>query len=300
MVVKGRTKRNDSQKGIGLVMALMTLLLLSLLGAALLTATTVDVWIGDNYRTATQLLYLTESGIEDGREMLSHGSLQASSQPFIKDRWLVDHSGREIGHYSVALIRANPLTLKSTGTIGTARKTIEVRLLKSGFPTGGALKTPAEAERVVEGILVNATEVFTPEWDAAVPLGSVGSPSDYPVVVVQGNCEIGGSAGFGMLLVRGDLTIRDNFSWNGLILVIGQGTVRVAGPSTGWITGGLFLLRTRDSDRSAANTLGALLDQLGATTLDLSGNTISVEPSPAETDRANERFPFVPVSYREY
>src|SRR5213075_3291925 len=67
-----------SERGIGLVMALMTLLLLSLL-----TATTVDVWIGDNYRTSTQLLYVTASGIEDGREMLTRAPILPSSQPFI-------------------------------------------------------------------------------------------------------------------------------------------------------------------------------------------------------------------------
>src|SRR5688572_3730569 len=124
MVVK------HSEKGMGLVMALMTLLLLSLLGAALLTATTVDVWIGDNYRTATQLLYVAESGIEDGREALSGGMVAPSSLPFIADKRLSDHSGREAGLYSVALLRTNPLTLQSTGVIGTARKTIEVRLDK--------------------------------------------------------------------------------------------------------------------------------------------------------------------------
>src|SRR5687768_13522173 len=119
MVVK-----KSCEKGIGLVMALMTLLLLSLLGAALLTATTIDIWIGDNYRTATQLLYLTESGIEDGREALLYGSVPVSPLPFIENKRLSDHSGREAGRYSVALVRANPLTLQSTGVIGTARKTI--------------------------------------------------------------------------------------------------------------------------------------------------------------------------------
>jgi len=306
----------NSEKGIGLVMALMTLLLLSLLGAALLTATTVDIWIGDNYRTATQLLYLAESGIENGREVLSRESIEVSPLPFVKDRELVDHSGREIGRYSVWLIRANPLTLQSTGAIGTARKTIEVRLARSGFPSfpeaitfsegaldddlDSRLKSPAAVERIVEGILLNATDVFEPAWDASVSLGSVGSPEDYRVVVVNGDCEIGGAAGYGILLVRGDLTVRGNFTWNGLILAIGQGTIRVTDATTGWITGGVFLARTRDLDRSSANSLGTLLGVLGSATLDLDGNSVSVERSPAEMDRANQRFPYIPVSYREF
>jgi hypothetical protein len=305
-----------SDRGIGLVMALMTLLLLSVLGAALLAATAVDSWIGDNYRTATQLVYVTESGIEDSRETLARGMVAASPAAFIEDRRLVDPWGRETGFYSVALLRASPLTLQSVGVIGTARKTIEVRLDKSGFPvppegvtlSEGAsgdgvdprLKTPLGAERFVDGILRNATDTFDASWNEAIVLGAVGSPADYRVVVVNGDCEFGGAAGYGILLVRGDLTLRGNFAWNGLVLAMGQGTVRVAGPATGWITGGVFLSRTRDVDRSSANSLGTLLSQLGAPALDLAGNTVTVEHNPAEIGRANERFPYVPVSYREY
>jgi len=313
----GRSGANCSEKGIGLVLALMILLLLSLLGAALLTATTVDVWIGDNYRTSTQLLYVTESGIEAGRETLNRGMIAASSVPFIRDERLLDPSGREAGRYSVSLLRANPLTLQSTGVIGAARKTIEVRLDKSGFPNPAAaitlsegasndgvdprLKTPAGAERFVDGIALNATEIFDPAWDEIIDLGSVGSPGDYRVVVVNGNCEFGGAAGYGILLVRGDLTVRGNFTWNGLILVIGQGTMRVtSSTTTAWITGGVFLSRTRGVYRNSANSLGDLLNQLGPAVLDLAGSSVSVEWSPAEMDHANRRFPYIFSSYREY
>jgi hypothetical protein len=293
---------------VGLVMALLTLLLLSLLGAALLTATTVDSRIGDNYQTAAQLLYLADSGIEDGREALSLGMIAPSATPFIKDRQLRDPSGRTLGMYSVSLIRSSPLTLQSTATIGFARKTIEARLMKSGFPTPqnaitlseGApndgvdlrLKTPVGAERFVEGIRRNATDTFESASLGAVG-SSIGSSAEYRVVVVNGNCEFGGAAGYGILLVRGELTLRGNFTWNGLILVIGQGTMRFSGSTTGWISGAVFLSRTKNVD-------GTLLGQLGTPTLDLSGNKLSVDFSAAEIGRANQRFPYVAVSYREF
>jgi Tfp pilus assembly protein PilX len=288
----------DSDKGIGLVLALMMLLRLSLLGAAVLTAATVDLWIGENYRTATQLLYLTESGIEDGREVLRQGVPEASSIPFIKDKRLVDASGREVGFYSVTLTRGDPLTLQSAGVIGNARKTIEVRLMKSGFPESSAsvLATPAGAERIVEGILRNATDTFNPASGETVILGSIGSPEDYRVVAVNGDCQFGGAAGYGILLVRGDLTFQGNFTWNGLVLAIGQGAIRVAGPpdtTAGWIEGGVFIARTRD-------LFGAVLDELGEPVFDLAGNSISVEENFDEIERANRRFPYVPVSYREF
>jgi hypothetical protein len=215
----------------------------------------------------------------------------------------------------VTLVRASPLTLQSTGVIGTARKTIEVRLDKSGFPNPPAtitlsegatndgidprLKTPDGAERIVEGIAINATDTFDAAWDEVIVLNSAGSPADYRIVVVNGNCELDGS-GYGILLVRGDFTVRGNFAWNGLILVVGQGTMRVSGPTTGWITGGVFLSRTRDSDRTPANALGTRLSALGTAVFDLSGGSVSSAWSQAEIDRANARFPYVPVSYREY
>jgi hypothetical protein len=177
------------------------------------------------------------------------------------------------------------MTLRSAGAIGAARKTIDVRLEKAGFPPPAnaitlnedvsipgldpRLETPQGAERIVEGILRNATDVYTPGWDQAVRLGAIGSPSDYRIVVVDGNCEFGDGAGYGILLVRGELTVYGSFSWNGLILVIGQGVVRSLGTPTAWISGALFLTRTHAADRALDNPLGTLLDQRGLVTLDL-------------------------------
>src|SRR5262245_29492652 len=123
-----------SQKGLGLVLALIVLAMLSLLVAAMLTAVSIEVRIGDNFRRETQLVYLAEAGIEEGREELQKATLVPSAEPFIKDAALLDTSGREAGRYSVTLLRSDPLTLRSAGSIGTSHKTIEVRLKRSGFP----------------------------------------------------------------------------------------------------------------------------------------------------------------------
>jgi hypothetical protein len=52
------------------VTALLVLSFLGIVGAALLSATSVDVRIADNYRTNTQVLFVAESGIDAGRAML--------------------------------------------------------------------------------------------------------------------------------------------------------------------------------------------------------------------------------------
>ena len=42
---------------------------------------------------------------------------------------------------------------------------------------------------------------------AGVSLGPIGSPSDYRIVVVNGDCEFESATGYGILLVRGDLEL---------------------------------------------------------------------------------------------
>src|SRR5687767_5252458 len=64
--------------GIGLLLAMLFLFLLSLLGGALLAVSTLELRIGDNYKTATGLLYLAEAGIEDGRDFLRTSTMTAS------------------------------------------------------------------------------------------------------------------------------------------------------------------------------------------------------------------------------
>ena len=59
-------------------MALMMLTFLMILGSALLTSVTLDVAIGENYRSETQLLYLAETGIEEARSLLRNSSMTPS------------------------------------------------------------------------------------------------------------------------------------------------------------------------------------------------------------------------------
>jgi hypothetical protein len=301
-------------------MALLILLLLSVLSGALLMASTIEGRIAENHRNAAQLLYLAESGIEDGREALRHSQIPASTLPFIDSKLLADSSGREAGRYSVYLTRSNPLTLQSVAAIGKSQRTIETRLIKSGFPLlvqavtlaevfvvpPGAdsqlqkLKTPAGLERLVRGISRSATDVLSPAFGGGAALSTVGSPKDYRVVVVNGDCTFSDAAGFGMLVVRGDLTLSGSFTWNGLILVIGQGVLHIAEDSAGWIEGGLFVARTRDGERNTENVFGGVAPTLGVSTIDLGENNVTVSFSPEEWVRANVVFPYIPISYREF
>jgi hypothetical protein len=309
-------KRGD-ETGVGLILALIISALLSMLVGAMLTAVTVEVWIGSNYRAEMQLVYVTEAGIEDGREVLRSGPITPSSDPFIESKLLVDATGKSAGRYSVTLVRSNPPTLRSRGEVGSARRTIEVRLRKSGFPSpfeaitlnedvplpDGAdpqLATTNGLEEIVEGITRHATDVYRPPVGESASLGSIGSLSDYRVVVVEGDAALGNAAGYGLLLVRGELELYGTVSWNGLILVIGQGVMRASSATTTGISGAVFLSRTRADDRSVLNPLGTLLERRGLVTFDLPIGSTSISWSPEQIERANGVFPYVPTTWREF
>ena len=162
----------NRDRGVALILALLVLSFLGVLGGALLSTSTIDIWISDNYKSATQSLYLAEAGIERGREVLGGSAstpsellaaaagqdhlittstdlamlLASDDQPLIPSQPLIDSSGRIAGYYSVwlrndnvdgigALTDSNEvLSFVSIAQVGSARKTIEATIEKGKFP----------------------------------------------------------------------------------------------------------------------------------------------------------------------
>jgi Tfp pilus assembly protein PilX len=300
----------ENNRGVALILALLVLSFLTVLGGALLTTSTIDIWISDNYKSATQSLYLAEAGIDHGREVLLTSGrtltdlLNASAgldrllltdddQPLIPSRRFTG-TGPGPGSYQVWLRNDvadgiaslndtnDVVTLVSEGQIGRARKTIEVTVQKGKFPETNAdprLGTISGLEGLANSISRNATDVYK-----LAAMTGVGSASDYRVIVVDGNLDIGPGTGYGLLLVRGELNIVANITWNGLIAVIGQGVVRTASSVTATINGGLFKARTR----APTGTLLAVPEDMTYTITDTT-----------QLKAANRPFPFNAIAIRE-
>src|SRR5207249_2533870 len=101
---------------------------------------------------------------------------------------------------------------------------IEVTVKRGGFPENDAdprLRAVPGLESFVSSISKNATDVLT-----SATIGDFGNTANYRVAVVDGNLSLGPGTGYGLLLVRGELNVVGNMTWNGLILVIGQGVLR--------------------------------------------------------------------------
>jgi Tfp pilus assembly protein PilX len=301
----------ERNRGVALILALLALTFLTVLSGALLTTSTIDIWISDNYKAATQSLYLAEAGIEDARELLRASGrtatelltaasgpdrqlLTADDQPLIPSRELVDSSGRGGGFYEVTLRNDaadktdsltdtnEALALVSVGRIGATQKTVEVTVRKGGFPetsTDPRLSSVAGIENLVASITKNATDVYT-----GSAMGDFGGPANYRVVVVDGNLNLGPGVGYGLLLVRGDLDVIGDTVWNGLVLVIGHGVLRWNPGVSGSVDGGLFIAQTLADD-------GSLLATPAGVTFDIT--------NPAQIKAANRPFPYNAIAIRE-
>jgi hypothetical protein len=190
------------------------------------------------------------------------------------------------------------LKLLSFGQIGSTRKVIDVFVQKGRFPdlpgtdiqTDPRLTSVAGLEGLVTSISKNATDVYNPPNGTSQVITNYGSTTNYRVAVINGDVTLGPGAGYGILLARGAATVVGSFTWNGLILIIGKGTLTWNDGTTGLIHGGLFLAQTLSPD-------GSRLASLGAVTADLSPATIVNDA--AAIRAANQRFPYNPISISE-
>jgi hypothetical protein len=73
------------------------------------------------------------------------------------------------------------------------------------------------------------------------PYGTSANPQ---ITYVNGDFNFGNNSGAGVLVVTGTLNMQGSASYNGLILVIGQGIINVSGGGNGQINGTLFLADT--------------------------------------------------------
>ena len=146
----------------------------------------------------------------------------------------------------------------------------------------------------------SATDTYNPAYNASTTLGNMGSSSDYRVVVVNGNLTYGGT-GYGTLVVRGNLTFSGNFSWTGLVVVIGQGKVYWNGGGNGSINGGVFIASTRnDNDRNSSNPIGTLRSSRGPIVADFNGGGGNgIQYNTTAIDSASKSFPYSIISSRE-
>ena len=129
----------------------------------------------------------------------------------------------------------------------------DIEVINSSFSP--SMRTPSGLDAVMQTIIQNA--------DATVPTTSSSAERTYlsnlvssgamsatsPLtVVVNGDLDLTGwhNTGYGLLLVTGNLTYDPDAYWNGIVMVVGQGTVVGSKSGSGEIDGAMLVARTLD------------------------------------------------------
>ena len=92
------------------------------------------------------------------------------------------------------------------------------------------------------------------------------SASNPQTVYVDGSFDLGPNTGYGLLVVTGNFHYHGNSGWNGIILVVGDGTTTFDGQGggNGEFDGAIFVATTRDIN-------GVQLNNFGTVNYDISG-----------------------------
>lgn len=109
----------------------------------------------------------------------------------------------------------------------------------------GEWSTPAQLDNLVSALAASADTTYSCGIGAACsPAGAVGTNANPQITYVNGDFNFGNGSGAGVLIVTGTLSFTGNATFNGLILVIGQGSMSESGGGNGGFNGSVFLART--------------------------------------------------------
>jgi hypothetical protein len=110
------------------------------------------------------------------------------------------------------------------------------------------LQTPAATDAAVKALYNVALSSADPSNATGRYFPAGTSPSTWGdntnatgITFCDGDCTFGPGSGGGILVVTGQLTLKGNFSFNGLIIVTGQGGVTRSGGGNGTIQGNLII-----------------------------------------------------------
>ncbi len=176
----------------------------------------------------------------------------------------------------------------------------------SGVPNVGLVtlptlfQTPGGLNGLVQSITQNADLIVNPSSGTAdqSSLPSAMSAQNPMVVVVNGNFHLshgsGGSfTGYGLLLVTQTLYYDPDASWDGIILVIGQGVFNGSQNGRGGqINGAVFVANTKDAS-------GLLLNNLGPASFTLTGGGNGIQYNSSWVASTQALLPYQVLSFHE-
>ena len=140
-------------------------------------------------------------------------------------------------HYTGCTTSASPCIVGSPAIVNGGATTFS-----------GGWSSPVELDNMVAALSNVADTTYTCGIGAPCsPSGAVGTPANPQITYVNGDFNFGNGSGAGILIVTGTLSFTGNATFNGLILVIGQGSISESGGGNGGFNGSVFIAKTHSS-----------------------------------------------------
>jgi hypothetical protein len=200
-------------------------------------------------------------------------------------------NGGDLSHSNIVTgnVTANKSHYSSVGTPSPSVSNVNVNTLPPNY------QTPSGLDSLVQSITQGA--------DAVIPgpanqndLPSTMSDSNPMTIVVNGDLNLNGwhNTGYGLLVVTGTFYYDPDASWNGIVMVVGQGQFISTRAGTGQIIGAVLVARTRDAS-------GKLLPDpnLGAAYFKQTGGGDGIYYSTCWINAAQKPLTYKVLSYRQ-
>ena len=155
--------------------------------------------------------------------------------------------------------------------------------------------TPGGLQSVVESVMGVADQIATS--DSGVT--NWGTDANPQVIAITGNAHL--QNGAGILLVTGNATASGSFSWDGIVLIIGNGSLVVNGGGNGAVNGSIVVANIAGNSDYARNPSNAnLAATLGSPTFDWhGGGTNFLQYNSCWTTAASQHATFKVLARRE-
>jgi len=156
-------------------------------------------------------------------------------------------SSSQAGNYQGAPVSPGPPPTPASGP-GTFQNVSSAASPSNPNPINSNWLVPSRLDSVAQDITNNADAVIQgPATPASFPSGM--SATHPMTIVVNGDLDLNAwhNTGYGLLLVTGTLKYDPDATWEGVVLVIGQGNFVSTKAGTGGIDGAVFIAQTRDA-----------------------------------------------------
>ena len=137
---------------------------------------------------------------------------------------------------------ARPDHYTGSGGTGTPANTGDVQNVASSMPS--AYSSVQSLDALVNSLAADSRAIQNGSSTSSSNWGTIANPQ---INVFDGDCDLGNGSGAGVLIVKGNFSANGNYSFDGLIVVIGTGSASLSGGGNGHINGGVFIAKTRDS-----------------------------------------------------